>query len=112
MEKSFVVYRRDYPGGGTIMVSVERVSPDLLCGELRLERRRDAARTATGMPPLLALVHGQSHDDVLRALQALAEDDEEINALLTRWMKERTAAGESPRGDHPGRQIGATPPHL
>lgn len=110
MEPSFVVYRRDYPGGGTIMVSVERVSPELLCGELRLDRRRDPSRTSTGMPPLLALVHGQSHDDVLRSLQALAEDDEEINALLVKWMKERAAAAAASSGDHPGRRGSAPPP--
>ncbi len=108
MERSFIVYRRDYPGGGTIMVSIERVRDDLLCGELRLDRRRDPSRSSTGMPPLLALVHGHSHDDVLRSLQALAEDDEEINALLTKWMKER-AASSAPPGEHPGRGMGATP---
>lgn len=74
------------------MISIDDRAPDVT-GRLQIERRTDPARQRAGEAPVVAEVRGDSRDAVLRALRAVAANDEELRQRLAAWVAARQAQG-------------------
>ena len=91
MAVGLLVYRRDLPGGRSVMLSIDDLPDGTVVGRLALERRTDAARRIGAEPPIVAEVRGPSRDEVLQSLRLIAESDDELGRRLERWTAERRA---------------------
>ncbi|HET7459360.1 MAG TPA: hypothetical protein VFJ74_17040 [Gemmatimonadaceae bacterium] len=92
MPQDFVVWRRDLPGGRTVMITIDEREPTAVVGRLMLERRTDAERRRAGEPPIVAEVSGGSRNEVLASLRALAESEGEVARRLESWLTSRRSA--------------------
>jgi hypothetical protein len=89
MERPFLAFRRDLPGGRIAMIEVEQRPEGGAVGRLLVERRADPDRRRLGRPPVVAEVTGASGSEVLAQLRAHAASDAEIARLLEAWQASR-----------------------
>jgi len=94
--QDLVAYRRDLPGGRTVMITIddtaeERTSSPVV-GRLLLERRTEPDRRRLGEPPIVAEVRGATRAEVLASLKALAESEGEVARRLDAWLSSRQSA--------------------
>jgi hypothetical protein len=102
--QDLVAYRRDLPGGRTVMITIDDAaadddaaeegtpSPVVVVGRLMLERRTDPERRRAGEPPIVAEVRGATRGEVLASLKALAESEGEVARRLDAWLTSRHSA--------------------
>jgi hypothetical protein len=88
MRPHFLAFRRTLPGGMIVLVSLEIDAEGVVHGELQVERRRDPTRQLFDTAPVVARASGDSKDDVLRQLRALAENDAELAKQIAAWETE------------------------
>jgi hypothetical protein len=85
MRPHFLAFRRSLPGGMIVLVSLEIDTDGVVHGVLQVERRVDPTRQLFATAPVVARASGQTKDDVLHQLRALAENDAELSAQLAAW---------------------------
>lgn len=100
MPQDLVAYRRDLPGGRTVMITIDDSAddaadgrtPSAVVGRLMLERRTDPDRRRGGEPPIVAEVRGATRNEVLASLKSLAESEGEVARRLDAWLSSRHSA--------------------
>lgn len=88
MSFGFLVYRRDLPGGRSVMIALEDEGAEVV-GRLRIERRTDPERQKSGMPPVIAEARGATRGEVMSRLRSIAESDDQLGELLEDWAARR-----------------------
>ena len=85
MRPHFLAFRRSLPGGMIVLVSLEIDTDGVVHGVLQVERRVDPTRQLFATAPVVARASGETKDDVLHQLRALAENDAELSMQLAAW---------------------------
>jgi hypothetical protein len=84
MESGFLAFRRDLPGGRSVMITVAAFEEGFI-GRLSVERRSEEERRAGGEPTVIAEATGATQEEVLRRLREIAESDSELGMRLELW---------------------------
>jgi hypothetical protein len=87
MNKPTILYSRDLPGGGYVMVEADTPAETRVHrAHVTVERRADPARRDGHLPPVIAEAEGESYSRVLQQLYAIASDNVSIARHLLRWQ--------------------------
>ncbi len=92
LRDDFLVYRRDLPGGRTVMITLLPRGDGSVRGELHVERRKEPERRRSGIPPLVAEVVDVSREKVVAQLRAIADDEAELTRRLAAWKADQRPA--------------------
>lgn len=79
-----LIYSRELPSGGFVMIEADNAEGGLHCAFLAVERRSDPSRRAGHEPPVIAEARGTSRATVFRELYAIARDNTAISRALLR----------------------------
>jgi hypothetical protein len=94
MASPAVVYSRDLPGGGFVLIDAvlpAEGSPDHRA-RLVVERRAEAGRRAGHLPPVIAQSSGRDAESAADALRAIASDNVQLALAMRRWAQARLLA--------------------
>ena len=91
MTRPTILYRRDLPGGGYVLVEAESpAEAHVQRAHVTVERRADPTRRDGHTPPVIASAEGESYTRVLQELYAIASDNVAIARHLLRWQAEHS----------------------
>ena len=79
-----LIYSRELPSGGFVMIEADNAEGGLHRAFLAVERRSDPSRRAGHEPPVIAEARGTSRATVFRELYAIARDNTAISRALLR----------------------------
>ena len=94
MASPAVVYSRDLPGGGFVLIDAvppAEGSPDHRA-RLVVERRAEAGRRAGHLPPVIAQSSGRDAESAADALREIASDNVQLALAMRRWAQARLLA--------------------
>jgi hypothetical protein len=86
-----LLYSRELPGGGLVMIEGMSDSPSSYHGCIRVERRADPKRRIGHEPPIIAEVSTGSQTSAFRMLYDVASDNVAIARGLIKWQSKRRA---------------------
>ena len=84
-----VLYTRELPGGGFVLIEALSESDAAFRARVAVERRVDPSRRAGHAPPVVADLAGGSRASVYSELYRLASDNVAVSAALQRWQAGR-----------------------
>jgi hypothetical protein len=82
-----LLYSRELPSGGFVMIEADNAEGGLHHAFLAVERRSDPVRRAGHEPPVIAEARGTSRAIVFKELYAIARDNSAISHALLRWRE-------------------------
>jgi hypothetical protein len=92
MQRPRILYRRELPGGGFVVVREEAdLQSDVHRAHVTVERRSDPARRDGHFAPIVASAEGPSTHSVFRQLLDIATDNVAIARALLRWQSDGKA---------------------
>jgi hypothetical protein len=95
MRSPALLYTRDLPGGGFVVIEATQVSDasdPAYRAALCVERRADPSRRAGHRPPVVAEVEGVSPAEILAALYPIAADNVAVAQQILLWQARRQPA--------------------
>ncbi len=89
-----VVYSRDLPGGGFVLIDAVPLAEGAPAHRARLvvERRGEVARRAGHVPPVIAESTGQDAQSAADALRGIAADNVQLAVAMRQWAQGRPPA--------------------
>ncbi|MFN2398578.1 MAG: hypothetical protein ABR543_08040 [Gemmatimonadaceae bacterium] len=84
-----LLYSRDLPGGGMVMINGEQKGPSAYRGYISVERRSDPERRVGHQPPVIAEVSAATQISALRILYDIASDNLAIARGISKWETQR-----------------------
>ena len=89
-----VVYSRDLPGGGFVLIDAAPLAEGGPAHQARLvvERRAEAGRRAGHVPPVIAQSTGPDAESAADALRDIAVDNVQLALAMRRWAQARPPA--------------------
>ena len=89
-----VVYSRDLPGGGFVLIEADPLADGMPEHRARLvvERRAEAGRRAGHLPPVIAQSTGRDAESAADALREIAADNVQLAVAMRRWAQARLPA--------------------
>ena len=85
-----LLYSRELPSGGFVLIEAEGAEGGLHHAFLAVERRSDPSRRAGHEPPVIAEARGASRQVVFKELYAIARDNLAISRALLSRQERRT----------------------
>jgi hypothetical protein len=82
------LYTRTLPGGGYVAIEATRHDTEYRLS-LYVERRVDPQRRSGHAPPVVAEVSDADHEEAVRQLVRIAENNVEVARALQRWQISR-----------------------
>jgi hypothetical protein len=89
MSGSAVLYTRDLPGGGYVMIEAVEGADSTVRARLRVERRADPARRSGHAPLVIAEAEGSSETEVYAELLPIAADNVAVARGILRVQARR-----------------------
>jgi hypothetical protein len=91
------VFRRELPGGGYVVIGVERPSADRVARTWVWVERRGDGRQPQGDAPIIASVEGDERSPAFTDMYRLAADNAAIARGLLEWNQRAPAREAAPR---------------
>ena len=85
-----LLYSRELPSGGFVLIEADSAEGGLHHAFLAVERRSDPSRRAGHEPPVIAEARGTSRQTVFKELYAIARDNLAISRALLRRQERGT----------------------
>jgi hypothetical protein len=101
MPDTAVLFTRDLPGGGFVLIEALPVEAGVHRARVSVERRSDPARRLGHLPPVIAMLEGPSRNAVFEELYRIAVDNVAIARGIMQWQAARRRDGG--RSDAVGR---------
>ena len=101
MAESAVLFTRDLPGGGFVLIEALPTEAGVHRAQVSVERRCDPTRRLGHLPPVIATLEGPSRTAVFEELYRIAVDNVAIARGIMRWQAARRRDGG--RSDAVGR---------
>lgn len=89
MKTPSVLYTRELPGGGYVIIESVPTENESFSARLSVERRADPTRRSGHFPPIIAEASGPSRATVFDQLYRIASDNVEIARGILRWQAKR-----------------------
>lgn len=89
MDSFVLLYSRELPGGGMVMIEAQPDETAACRARIAVERRADPKRREGHAPPVIAEAEAPSQVVAFRELYAIAVDNVAVARGLIRWQAQR-----------------------